>query len=191
MLGRSPASTSGSITSKVAASRPITVSFEASTGAKCTNGPECREMRRLLLPFRLLADQLRRRGVRGTWRRLVRMVKSRSAQRKRSEADRVYDEQAGVDTAAWVRVPDLDTESPNRHYVSGTSRRTSRSSIADGQARRRPQRVHLRRLRPGQGRVLMLAAEYPFKRIVGVEFSESLDRTARQNLTKLGGTPRG
>ena len=38
----------------------------------------------------------------------------------------------------------------------------------------------------GKGRVLMLAAEYPFKRIVGVEFSESLDRTARQNLTKLG-----
>ena len=43
----------------------------------------------------------------------------------------------------------------------------------------------------GKGRVLMLATEYPFKRIVGVEFSESLDRTARQNLTKLGVTPRG
>ena len=99
-----------------------------------TNGGEVYERARmsrdaaLLLPFRLLADQLRRRGVRGTWRRLVRMVKSRSAQRKRSQADRVYDEEAGVDTAAWVRVPDLDTRARTGSTRSGTSRRTSRSS---------------------------------------------------------------
>ena len=38
----------------------------------------------------------------------------------------------------------------------------------------------------GKGRVLMLAAAYPFRRILGVEFSESLDRVARDNIATLG-----
>jgi SAM-dependent methyltransferase len=144
-------------------------------------------MRRLLLPFRLLADQLRRHGVRGTWRRLVRMVKSRSAERKRSQADRVYDEQVGVDTAAWVRVPDLDTASPNRQYAV-RYQPTDVEEFGSLMARLDVDHSEFTFVDygSGKGRVLLLAAEYPFKRIVGVEFSESLDRTARQNLTKLG-----
>lgn len=34
----------------------------------------------------------------------------------------------------------------------------------------------------GRGRALMLAAEFPFKRIIGVELSETLAHTARENL---------
>ena len=42
----------------------------------------------------------------------------------------------------------------------------------------------------GKGRVLMLAADYPFKRIVGVEFSPPLDRIARENIATLGADAR-
>lgn len=34
----------------------------------------------------------------------------------------------------------------------------------------------------GKGRAIILAAHYPFRKIVGVEFSPTLDRTARRNV---------
>jgi tRNA1(Val) A37 N6-methylase TrmN6 len=37
----------------------------------------------------------------------------------------------------------------------------------------------------GKGRTLMLAAQFPFKRIVGVEYCDELSRLARQNLLRL------
>jgi SAM-dependent methyltransferase len=144
-------------------------------------------MQRLLLPFRLLADQLRRHGVRGTWRRFVRMVKSAPIERSRSQADRAYDHEIGVDTATWVRVPDLDTASPNRQYAV-RYQPTDVDEFALLMAKLDVDHSEFTFVDygSGKGRVLMLAAEYPFKRIIGVEFSESLDRTARKNLAKLG-----
>jgi SAM-dependent methyltransferase len=40
----------------------------------------------------------------------------------------------------------------------------------------------------GKGRALMLAAEYPFQRIIGVEFAEPLVATARANIQRLSET---
>jgi len=40
----------------------------------------------------------------------------------------------------------------------------------------------------GKGRALLLAAEHPFKRIIGVEFAEPLVQTARANLRQYGQT---
>jgi SAM-dependent methyltransferase len=40
----------------------------------------------------------------------------------------------------------------------------------------------------GKGRALMLAAEYPFRRIIGVEFAEPLVETARANIQHLSQT---
>lgn len=40
----------------------------------------------------------------------------------------------------------------------------------------------------GKGRALMLAAEYPFRRIIGVEFAEPLVKTARENIRRLSET---
>lgn len=40
----------------------------------------------------------------------------------------------------------------------------------------------------GKGRALMLAADYPFRRIIGVEFAEPLVATARANIQHLSGT---
>jgi SAM-dependent methyltransferase len=39
----------------------------------------------------------------------------------------------------------------------------------------------------GKGRALLLAAEYPFRRMVGVELLSELDLVARQNVAKMAG----
>jgi cyclopropane fatty-acyl-phospholipid synthase-like methyltransferase len=99
----------------------------------------------------------------------------------------VFDEERGVDTATWVRVPELDTSSANVEYAV----RYEPSSVEEFHLLMDKLRVDHREFTfvdygSGKGRVLMLAAELPFKRIVGVEFAESLDRIARQNIATLG-----
>jgi len=41
----------------------------------------------------------------------------------------------------------------------------------------------------GKGRALLLAAEYPFRRIIGIELLPELDLIARQNIAKIAQTP--
>jgi SAM-dependent methyltransferase len=42
----------------------------------------------------------------------------------------------------------------------------------------------------GKGRVLLMAADYPFHRVVGVELLPALHRIAQQNIQKYGSQPR-
>jgi SAM-dependent methyltransferase len=42
----------------------------------------------------------------------------------------------------------------------------------------------------GKGRVLLLAAQFPFRRVVGVEFDEALHRTACENIARFRGRRR-
>ena len=140
-------------------------------------------MRRIVTAQRLLYESLQRRGVRGTARRFKRMLTSRREAQKLAAADRRFDEEHAVDTAAWVRVPDLDTDSPNRQHAV----RYQPSSVDEFRLLMGKLRVDHREFTfvdygSGKGRVLMLAAEHPFRRIVGVEFSEALDAVARKNL---------
>jgi SAM-dependent methyltransferase len=141
----------------------------------------------MLVAVRLLLDSLRRRGVRGTLRRLRRIVTSRREARRTAQADRAFDAQRGVDTAIWVRVPELDTDSPNRRFAV----RYQPSSLEEFELLMGKLKVDHREFSfvdygSGKGRVLMLAAAYPFRRVLGVEFSESLDRVARDNIATLG-----
>lgn len=144
-------------------------------------------VRKLLVSTRLLLDSLRRRGLRGTMNRLRRLLTSRRAARRTAAADRAFDEARGVDTATWVRVPELDTESPNRRFAV----RYQPSSVDEFALLLAKLDVDEREFvfvdyGSGKGRVLMLAAELPFKRVLGVEFSQSLDRIAQKNLATLG-----
>jgi hypothetical protein len=144
-------------------------------------------MRRIVTAQRLLYDSLRRRGVRGTARRVRRLLTSRREARKRAAADRRFDAERQVDTASWVRVPDLDTDSPNRrHAVRYQPSSVDVFRLLMGKLRVEHGDFTFVDYGSGKGRVLMLAAEYPFRRIVGVEFSEALDRVARENLARLG-----
>lgn len=144
-------------------------------------------MRRVVRAFRSLERSLRTRGVRGTAQRLRRMLAQRAETRRKARADKAFDEARGVDTASWVRVPELDTASANVEFAV----RYEPSSVEEFRLLMSKLDVDHREFTfvdygSGKGRVLMLAAELPFKRIVGVEFAESLDRIARRNIATLG-----
>lgn len=142
---------------------------------------------RLVTAGRLLQTSLHERGVRETVNRLQRNVALWAHSRKRTQANRRFDDERGVETSRWVRVPDLDTASPNRKYA----RAYEPSNVDEFELLMSMLRIDHRSFTfvdygSGKGRALLLAAEYPFGRIVGVEFADSLTRIARRNLAVLG-----
>lgn len=139
--------------------------------------------------LRLLIDSLKRRGVKGTVARGRRLIAQRQAARHKSRESKAFDAERGIDTATWVRVPDLETASPNQEYAV----RYEPSSVEEFTLLMEKLRRHVDvrdftfvDYGSGKGRVLILAAEHPFERIVGVEFDGSLDRVARENVATLG-----
>ena len=142
---------------------------------------------RVLTQLRLLQASLRKRGLRGTLGRAWRIVVQQSELRRKSRADRAYDRQHGVDTASWVRVPDLDTSSTNvEHAVRYEPSSVSEFELLMAKLRVDHSDFTFVDYGSGKGRVLMLAAEYPFKRIVGVEFAKSLHDISQVNIATLG-----
>lgn len=134
---------------------------------------------------------LRTRGLRGTVDRTVRARRQRSVERDRARADRAFDDQLGVETATWVRSSALRTSSPNRQFAVRyqPSDADNIRSLIGGVDEDLSSFVFVD-VGSGKGRVLIVAAEYPFARLVGVEFSEPLVRTARENIAKVGDDPR-
>lgn len=144
-------------------------------------------MTSLLTHLRLLQGSLRTRGVRGTLGRAWRIVVQRSELRRKSHADEAFDRQHGVDTATWVRVPDLDTSSANvEHAVRYEPSSVSEFELLMAKLRVDHSDFTFVDYGSGKGRVLLLAAEYPFKRIVGVEFAKSLHDISQENIATLG-----
>jgi hypothetical protein len=142
---------------------------------------------RILTQLRLLRASLRTRGVRGTLGRAWRIVSQRSELRRKTRADWAYDRQHGVDTASWVRVPDLDTSSTNvEHAVRYEPSSVSEFELLMAKLRVDHSDFTFVDYGSGKGRVLMLAADYPFKRIVGVEFAKSLHEISRANIATFG-----
>jgi hypothetical protein len=106
--------------------------------------------------------------------------------RRRARADRLFDEQLGVDTATWVRVPDLDTSSANvEDAVRYEPTSVSEFELLMGKLRVDHHDFTFVDYGSGKGRVLMLATRYPFKRIVGVEFAEALHGISCRNIATL------
>jgi hypothetical protein len=96
-----------------------------------------------------------------------------------------FDRRHGVDTQLDVNLADLSIASPNKH-------RGSRYHATPPVAFKRV----LKRLKvdlsdytfidfgSGKGRTLLLASDFPFKRIIGVEFGEELHRHAVNNIQR-------
>lgn len=138
----------------------------------------------------------RREGLVGALQRIVKYLRLmlripsadiREYRRFKAETDRAFDEQRGVDTGGTQLLADLTIDSPNA--ALGVSH------IATG-----PRQFHRAMaglevdhsswtfvdLGSGKGRALMMAADYPFAAITGVEFAVELDAIARRNLATLG-----
>jgi SAM-dependent methyltransferase len=121
------------------------------------------------------------------WIRAIDSVKNRGLKRSVQSLlsileDCWFDLKYGIDTIHWVELDDLEIKSENkergkryqptrvRHFkkLMNTLTFPSDSVFVD--------------LGSGKGRLLLIASEYDFKRVVGVEFSHDLCKEARKNL---------
>jgi len=138
-----------------------------------------------------LLSSLRERGVAGTARRAAALAGHIIVERWRRYQrwnpwyhylDKRFDRRFAVDTAGMVNLPELKTDPRFKYAVN---------------YRPTPRSLFFRMLRRldvdyssfvfidfgcGKGKVLFLAAELPFKRIVGIELSSKLFRVAENNL---------
>jgi SAM-dependent methyltransferase len=122
-------------------------------------------------PFRWLARTWREKGV-------VRVLKIAW----HAALDSAWDLRHGTETLARIAPHELQTNSKNKKWATYY-----------GATRARPLLELLERLQlpltsgfvdfgSGKGRVLLIAAQYGFKRIVGIDFSPQLCEVARRNV---------
>ena len=121
---------------------------------------------------------IRRHGVRESWRFILRNIRLIIAAR----ADRRFDRQHRVDTAGTIPLEFLSLVGSNLEYATEYVP-TSPKSFA----------WMMRHIKgdlgsfvfidfgAGKGRTLLLAAQYSFSRVLGVEFAEELVAAAQQN----------
>ena len=103
--------------------------------------------------------------------------------RLRDEADRLLERRHGVDTRGEVGLAELGVDGDEAHSYKPaawlTLRRALRGEVG-------PDDVFVD-FGAGKGRVLVLAARLPFKRVVGVELSPQLAAIARANVASQRG----
>ncbi len=151
---------------------------------------------------KVVRESIRVRGVSGTFAQIFRQVyysirklspSRRRARRVREEAlnasYRDFDMVYGVDTTTPIPIETLATDSDNwlfgNRYEPIVPREFHDMMHAAGEVAEG--RVFID-LGCGKGRALLLASEYPFKRIIGVEFASELVRLARENLLRYRNT---
>lgn len=97
-----------------------------------------------------------------------------------------FDAVHGVDTASPVSVPAMEVTGKNYVYASiyfpidPAILPTALRTLADLSL----ETFTFIDLGAGKGRALLLASEFPFRRIIGVEFASDLHRTAQQNIER-------
>jgi hypothetical protein len=135
---------------------------------------------------RKIVRSLRRRGVgRTITAGLSYYVGDRllPARRRARAFDRAFDARFGVDTAGGASLVDLEIDSAN--LERGEAYEVSRSLLVDRLIRCLPtdlDRFVFVDVGSGKGRVVLLASEHPFRRIVGIEFAPQLHEIARRNV---------
>lgn len=109
----------------------------------------------------------------------------RCANRLHEERDLEFDEKYGVDTSGIIRLSDLNIKSDNA--IFGVRYQAIRN--IDFQQLLEPYCLSYEHFNfidfgSGKGRAILLASKLPFKRIIGVEFSEDLTAVAKENLRR-------
>ena len=139
-----------------------------------------------------------KRGVAGTWQfagRLAlsalsgRMLLKTLRQRAVRRSDMEFDARNDVVTAGEVRSSDLRTDSDNKLFAAAYQPIDAthfRDALAELDIRYED--YAFIDLGCGKGRALLLAAEFPFRRLVGVEFDPQLVATAEANISRYPAT---
>lgn len=136
---------------------------------------------------RKIARNLREKGVRGTLALVVPFLqRARPAVRRRNEQERTFDALYGTDTAGYIARDDLgigdrDVREQCESYEP-TKVWILKRIFEDLPIRF--QDYVLVDIGSGKGRTLLIASEYPFKKIVGIEISSRLNAIAVANLQR-------
>jgi SAM-dependent methyltransferase len=106
----------------------------------------------------------------------------------RSEFDRAHDVDTDGDVNGWTQLSDLEIPGANwiygRNYAPIEPERFH--TILSGLQIRYEEFTFVD-FGSGKGRALLLASEYPFQRVVGMEFSPQLHRIAQENIRRVAG----
>lgn len=94
---------------------------------------------------------------------------------------RLFERALNVDTGGEVELEDLNVDAPEREGYEGSGWIDLRRMLRRGEVG--PQDVFVD-LGAGKGKIVMLAARYPFARVTGVEISEDLNVIGRRNLAQ-------
>jgi len=139
---------------------------------------------------------LRRDGALATVRTLIKHTRiqlgipspeSREYRRYKEEADRAFDRAHGVDTGGTQHLAGLTIQSRNSalgvsHIATGPAHFHNAMRVLDLD----PRGLTFVDLGSGKGRALMMAGEYPFAAITGIEFAEELHAICQDNLRRHG-----
>jgi tRNA G46 methylase TrmB len=141
--------------------------------------------------FRVLVRELKatlaKRGIAGTVVFIFNKLKSDKKEYSVNYSDDDFDKRYNVETARIIKTGELETKSKNWKYAvryEPTDSKYSFTQILSSFGIHYPDYTFID-MGSGKGRVLMLASMLPFKKIIGVEFSESLIETAKTNLTRF------
>jgi SAM-dependent methyltransferase len=136
-----------------------------------------------------LLNRCRKDGLRGTLmlvgKNLPQPVLEWQIRRRRLQHER-FDAKYHIDTQMPVAIADLETTAPGAKFAN----RYQGSPVAVLHRIIRRLKVDRRRftfidLGSGKGRVLLIAAQYPFKSVIGIEFSKTLHDIALTNIQKF------
>lgn len=132
---------------------------------------------------------LRQRGLRGTVKLIAWKIGNPCAnwifpsryRARRSDCE--FDVRFGVATAGIIELEQLHINS--RHRESGVEYEQTKPAAFDTMMK--PLKIHYEEFNfvdfgSGKGRALLLASDYPFRRIIGVEFALELHEAAQMNI---------
>ncbi len=144
-----------------------------------------------------LGTSVRRRGPGGAAVWLLDVLRRRLRYRRRlrhyvergghveKEVDIGFDERFGVDTGGYVKLTDLDIST--KTWVYGEDYQPIPAKFfrdVVGRLQIRHEDFVFIDLGSGKGKPLLLASEFPFKKVIGVEFSPELHSIAQGNIRK-------
>src|SRR5690349_16651667 len=135
------------------------------------------------------------RRIKSAWRRhsllglvclVFKNIAYQLSNKRRNVEDESFDVAYGTDTSAIREVGSLDFALLNALHAfryQASSDTLMRNAIA--QIEIEMAEFSFIDFGSGKGRVLMVAAEYPFKQVIGVELSSELNEIANQNIARL------
>ncbi len=121
--------------------------------------------------FSRLNESLRQKGLIGTLKSAVRIL-----------ADYRFDLKYGTDTMQRVEVGSFDTDSGNKPHATRYQATKTRPLLKLLHELPLPREGVFVDLGCGKGRVLLIAAQLGFRKVVGIELCADLCRRARKNL---------